>query len=268
MTRSYDFYHPLLAPCRECEYLVSETTARMIRQHLQAHAQLDPACERTQDGCYPMYSIHFDSPEFRHFEDVVTGVRNHLELRLRYYSENDDSQVFFEVLRRSGLQVLKSRHAVPRLLADRFLESGVLDLSLDRNGCLREFVKHCAEFDGKPVLRIRNMREAWETNGDNPVRISLDTHVQYCIPSNLGLREARPDWNPTSITMTILRIRSTDRQPPWVAAMIQQLRLQPQSISKYAESVNSIMRQSRRAVELVSHVRLNSAWNTARTETG
>ncbi|MFT4538164.1 MAG: hypothetical protein ACI841_001645 [Planctomycetota bacterium] len=92
-------------------------------------------------------------------------------------------------------------------------------------------------------LRLCYWREAWESLGDDPVRITFDTKLEYCLISSKGLFESRPDWRRTPLDgEVILEVKFTDHKPHWVDQMLRRYQLVKLSVAKYAESIDEIKR--------------------------
>ena len=225
----------------ECKYLINEKTAAGIRRYLSTHASLDPFSARREDHRYRVISLYLDSQGLRLYQDTAQGLRNRFKLRLRYYDETGDGPVFMEVKKRSDVIVRKSRELVSRDRANNFLLTGNFDLE-DRHGeDLREFLQRCRDADAWPALRLRYWREAWESRGVDPVRITFDTEVEHCCLSDRGLSESHPDWVVTPLSpKVILEVKFTDLRPHWLNLMLHMFQLDKISVAKYAESIEHI----------------------------
>ncbi len=225
----------------ECKYLIDLRTSAALRHYLSSHAALDPFSARSDDRRYPVSSLYLDTPSLALFGDTAQGVRNRFKLRLRYYAERGDGPVFFEVKKRSDVIVRKSRERVSRAQAEDFLATGRCNGSPDSGADFFEFLDRCRETGALPALRVRYQREAWESLGADPVRITFDTSVQHSIPSHVGLAESRPDWHETSIgAAVILEVKFTDLRPHWLDEMLRTFQLGKVSVAKYALSVEDI----------------------------
>ena len=92
----------------ECKYFVSEERADQIRREIQPFLTLDPFSAQAEDHRYPVYSLYFDSPGLRLYQDTVEGARNRFKLRLRYYDAEATGPVFAEVKKRNDQIVRKA----------------------------------------------------------------------------------------------------------------------------------------------------------------
>lgn len=233
----------------ECKYLVDENKARALRRYLSSHVKLDPYSARSENHRYRVLSLYFDTPSLQLYHDTAQGIRNRYKLRLRYYAENDDGPVFFEVKKRSDVIVRKSRELVKRRQARDFLLTGRFERTALSGDDLNEFLERCRESGAIPALRLRYWREAWESRGVDPVRITFDTELEHCILSERSLVEPRPDWQRTPMSpRVILEVKFTDLRPHWLDQMLHQFELDKVSVAKYAESIDQVRSTGRLGV--------------------
>ncbi len=233
----------------ECKYLIDEFTAAALRRYLASHAKLDPYSAASADHRYRVLSLYLDTPGLRLYRDTAQGVRNRYKLRLRYYAEEGDGPVFFEVKKRADVIVRKSRELMSREQAQDFLLHGSCHRNARNGDDLDQFLDRCREMGAVPALRLRYWREAWESRASDPVRITFDTTVEHCMLSAPGLVETRPAWRRTGFgAPVILEVKFTDLRPRWLDQMLQHFNLDKVSVAKYAESIEEILRAGRLSV--------------------
>lgn len=216
----------------ECKYFVSHARADRIREELKPFLELDPHSARVEDHRYPVYSLYFDSPGFRLYQDTVEGARNRFKLRLRYYDAEGKGPIFCEVKKRNDQIVRKARDP----LSDE-LRASLFDPKQDL--AHTEFHEYCRRLGARPSMQIRYLREAWECRGHTPVRVTFDTKLRYALPVPGKIMEQRGDWTRTPREGVILELKFTERRPPWLAGLIQRFQLDKQSIPKYVMSVDA-----------------------------
>ena len=102
----------------ELKYLVDEAITPALRDFVSSYLELDDYGARRPDMSYPVYSVYLDSDGLETYQAAVNGVRNRFKLRLRYYSDDPDGPVFFEVKAREDNCILKQRCGVRREAAD------------------------------------------------------------------------------------------------------------------------------------------------------
>jgi SPX domain protein involved in polyphosphate accumulation len=226
----------------ECKYFVSEQVASEIRQYVRPFLSLDPFSERSRDHKYSVYSLYFDSPGFRLYQDTIEGARNRFKLRLRYYDELGEGPVFAEVKKRNDQIVRKTRD---RLDVATLAEVGSGQVHAISN----EFMERMMAVGARPTMRIRYRREAWECRGNSPVRVTFDTDLEHSLPTSPGLRDACPAWQTTPLDGIVLEIKFTQLRPLWLNHMIAHFQLDKQSIAKYVMSVD----RARDSGEIMHH---------------
>lgn len=216
----------------ECKYFVSEERARQIRQEIRPFLSLDPFSAQAEDHRYPVYSLYFDSPGLRLYQDTVEGARNRFKLRLRYYDAEATGPVFAEVKKRNDQIVRKARDPID--------QEALRALGASKQDLVRtEFHQHLRQLGARPSLRIRYRREAWECRGQTPVRITFDTQLCHGMPQASDPFGALSDWEVTPLDGVILELKFTERRPPWLASLIHRFQLDKQSIPKYVMSVDA-----------------------------
>src|SRR4029077_20113732 len=105
----------------ELKYLISEDVAGRVRDFVRCYLGIDEYSVGKPDFSYPVHSLYLDSDTLEIYWRTVNGDKNRFKLRLRYYSDNPDTPVFFEIKRRMKDVILKQRggvrqSAVPLLL--------------------------------------------------------------------------------------------------------------------------------------------------------
>jgi hypothetical protein len=91
----------------------------------------------------------------------------------------------------------------------------------------------------RPAVLIRYMRQAFEGDSNNRVRVTFDRELAYKITHLPEVRLGGPGWrrNPFNVNGVILEIKFTGHFPFWLSEMIKYFNLQSRSISKYASSI-------------------------------
>src|SRR5438309_11742856 len=115
----------------ELKYLIPEATSLLVRDFVRSYLGMDEFSVGRPDYSYPVHSLYLDSDDLKLYWRTINGDKNRFKLRLRYYSTNDESPVFFEIKRRMNNCILKQcggfRHdAIESLLTGHFPELGYL----------------------------------------------------------------------------------------------------------------------------------------------
>src|ERR1051325_4010342 len=96
----------------ELKYLIPEETALLVRDFVRSYLQMDEYSVGRPNYSYPVHSLYLDSQQLRLYWDTINGDKNRFKLRLRYYSTNPETPVFFEIKRRMNNCILKQRGGV------------------------------------------------------------------------------------------------------------------------------------------------------------
>jgi hypothetical protein len=221
----------------EIKYLISESQAAAIAQFVRPFMRLDRYCQLQPKRAYPIVSLYLDSDDLQLCRESMTGKKNRFKLRIRSYTDRLDYPRFFEIKRRASTVIIKGRaHVMPENVAS--LVSGRPRLSqVDGDETLKQFMFYMNHINGRPILRTRYMREAFESIVDDSVRVTFDRNLSYNVTSTATVAHDGEGWQPLLSNGVILEIKFTGRYPPWLGRMVKYFNLQQQSISKYAISV-------------------------------
>ena len=226
----------------EMKYIISEEKAVAIARFLRPYLKMDRYSKLQPDGEYPIVSTYLDSPGFQLCRETLEGHKNRFKLRVRGYSDDPESPIFFEIKRRINTVILKSRARVRReylvdLLAGKFLPP-TQNYKTDED-VLRQFQLYMFSLNAKPVTRIRYMREAYEGDGENRVRITFDRDICCNIDDSPVVKLGGIGWRnfSTDIEGVVLEIKFTGRYPAWISQMVECFNLKQGPMSKYASSI-------------------------------
>jgi len=125
---------------------------------------------------------------------------------------------------------------VPILLAGLSLPPQNYTADIDT---INQFQLYMKSIGAKPMVLIRYMRQAFEGNSENRVRVTFDRELAYCITNRPEVRLGGRGWqrNPFTLGGVILEIKFTDRYPAWLSQMAKCFNLQARSISKFGSSI-------------------------------
>jgi hypothetical protein len=193
---------------------------------------------------YPICSLYLDTEDLRFYFQTVAGQKNRFKLRLRTYSDDPQTPVFFEIKERMNNVVRKWRLALAREQTRDFMNHGVNGWLNSSSPTFLEEIEHFASHvnlaGAKPVMRVKYVREAYETHGSTPVRITLDTNLEHVATFDDNVQLEVGPWISTPIEGTILEVKFTERFPQWVHSLAQFAELRQQSIPKYALCVDHL----------------------------
>lgn len=226
----------------ELKYLVSEETARAVRQFVACYLKPDEFAATLPDNAYPVHSLYLDSPDLATYQAVQSGEKNRFKLRIRYYTE-DDASVYFEIKRRTNEVISKMRAKVRRdavrpLLAGEPPRLSHLARPDGRQlGALQEFCRLMHLLRATPRSHVAYTREAWMSPLNNSMRVTFDRAVR-CEPEfGATFRTRMGDSVAPFDARVVLELKFVDRLPNWCGEMVRIFGLVRGGAPKYAQGV-------------------------------
>ncbi len=227
----------------EYKYLIDERKASRVREFVRSHLEPDEYGFDKPDGSYPIHSLYLDSDTLQTYWDTINGNQNRFKLRLRYYDDDANSPVFFEIKRRVNDAILKQRggvrrSAVPQLLSGHLPEpEHLLSAQAKQMVALQRFSQLMLSLNAGPKAHVAYRREAWVSSHDNSVRVTMDRDVRVAPEFSSSLltsleHEVRPFGE-----QVILELKFTGRFPNWFQVLVESFALSRGSAAKYADGV-------------------------------
>ncbi len=233
----------------ELKYIVEESVALSVRDHVSTHLELDEFSARQPIYSYPVHSLYLDSDNLCLYQSTMNSEKNRFKLRLHFYNSDPAAPVFFEIKRRVDNAILKQRGGVKRAAVD-WLLAGHLPAPEHLASkepkhlfALQRFCELMKRLEARPKVHVAYLREAWLPSDGNSVRVTLDRQVRADPEPGgrlcLGLR------NPVLVfdRSVILEIKFTGRFPEWLAEMVRVHNLRPCSAAKYVDGVSRMASQ-------------------------
>jgi len=227
----------------ELKYRLTEELVPPIRDFVSSYLELDDYAAGRPDFSYPVHSVYLDSDDLQTHHASVNGDRNRFKLRLRYYDDQPDTPVFFEVKARADNCILKQRcgvrrKAVPLLVAGQLPDADDLLSKEPRHlVTLQRFSLLLHQLNAKPKAHNSYLREAWVSSQGNAVRVTFDRHI--CLEPFFSAEAVAAMTQPVRPLQgfVVLELKFTARFPNWFRAMVQQFNLMQSSFSKYSGGV-------------------------------
>ena len=227
----------------EYKYLIAESLALRVREFVRCHLEPDEYGATQPDGAYAIHSLYLDSDDLKTYWETVNSNKNRYKLRLRYYDDDPESPVFFEIKRRLNDAILKQRGGVRRsavawLLSGQLPEpEHLLSAQAKQFVALQRFSQIMLGIEARPMAHVAYRREAWVSSRDNSVRVTMDREVRVApaftatLQTDIG-RHVRPFGN-----RVILELKFTDRFPKWFQVLVEAFGLTRGPAAKYAGGV-------------------------------
>ena len=227
----------------EYKYVIDERLALAIRDFVASYLEPDPYGRTQPLYSYPVHSLYLDSPSLRTFQETVNGDRNRFKLRIRYYENQHDTPVYFEIKRRADRVISKKRVMVYRHAAEELVRGflpGFESLAhpvAEQMDALADFTRLVNHLQARPSVHVSYLREAWIADGHNKIRVTLDRNVQ-----SEAQRRVAFDYNFTRPNRVfgdriILELKFTDRFPLWFKELVQVFNLRQGGAAKYVQGV-------------------------------
>ena len=231
-------FHQLQGCRYELKYVISEETARRVREFARCYLRHDQYARADMRYAYPIYSVYLDDPSLSMFHAAMNGHKNRHKLRVRYYDPHPQAPVFFEIKRRVNDVVVKERSLIHRKSASELLlgrcprRDDLVDQDdLDAFWALKRFGELRGALHAVPRINIYYEREAWVKPLDETVRLTIDR--QAAISRFAGNFDS-PRWAHVRMEGAILELKFDDRFPIWMRELVQCCDLWRMPMSKYA----------------------------------
>jgi SPX domain protein involved in polyphosphate accumulation len=205
----------------ELKYVISESRAAAIVQFIEPYLELDRYCREQPDYAYPIVSLYLDSDNLQLCRESLSGLLNRFKLRVRSYSDDSDYPRFFEIKRRANTIIIKSRarvmsQDVAALLSGQYVPP--LQNHEVEADALKQFQLYMKSIVARPKVLVRYMRQAYEGEGENRVRVTFDRQLVYKISSSPEVTLDGGGWQ-HNLDGVILEIKFTGRYPAWLGRM-------------------------------------------------
>lgn len=224
----------------EMKYLISESQAARIRRFIEPYVLLDRHSEFKPNNAYPIVSLYLDSDNMQLCRESIEGKKNRFKLRVRNYVDNPDYPLFFEIKRRVGTIIIKSRARIMKASMMPLL-NGTLAPPTDtdiEDENLKQFLLYADTINAGPAIKVRYLRQAFESIADDRVRITFDRDLSCMVTSVPEVQLNGPGWQKLPISGVILEIKFTGSYPAWLDSLTKCFSLRKQSLSKYVNCVN------------------------------
>lgn len=230
--------------CRhELKYHITESTAAAIARYVGHFLEMDRYSKLQRRGDYPIVSLYLDSEDKQLCRESLRGHKNRFKLRIRSYTDEPEYPRFFEIKRRLNTIIMKSRtrvmdRDVPNLLVGLPLPPQKFKADVDT---INQFQLYMNSIRARPAVLVRYMRQAFEGDSNNRVRVTLDRELAYKITTKPEVRLGGSGWqrNPFTVNGVVLEIKFTGHFPAWLSQMVKYFNLRQRSISKYASSIEN-----------------------------
>lgn len=227
----------------ELKYRIDENMALAVRDFVSGYLECDPNGVGKPNLSYPVHSVYLDSDDLYLRHTTLNGDKNRFKLRVRFYDDDLEAPVWFEIKRRIDQVIAKQRGGVRRNAVAQILagQPPCAEQMADEHprslAAVREFSRLMNRLAAKPKAHVAYLREAWINPDNNTVRVTLDRAV-LCEPKSEAKVATQMD-DPFNVFghEVILELKFTDRFPDWFRDMTRVFHLTPCGAAKYADGV-------------------------------
>lgn len=221
---------PLALPAFEVKFVLSEDQARAVENRLQPRLSLDPYADPALGNAYRITSIYFDTPTF----DVYRRQPGHRSRKYRVRRYGSAPVAFLERKSKKGQRVRKRRVSVP--LDEVHGVFQVPSESWPGSWFSRQIAKRAL----RPVCRVTYERTAYiGSSATGPIRLTFDRSARGLVADGLPL-DLFDDGRPLLNDVVIVEFKFLSAMPLVFKEAIEDVRLTPQSSSKYRRCVDVV----------------------------
>ncbi|MBI3876580.1 MAG: polyphosphate polymerase domain-containing protein [Verrucomicrobia bacterium] len=228
----------------ELKYIVPEYVAQSIRLHIGSYLDLDDYGKGKPHNSYLINSLYLDSDALSLYWHTINGNKNRFKLRLRFYDNDPESPVYFEIKRRMNDAILKQRGGVRRKAVDYVLDGHLpkpehlLKLNNAKElVALQRFSATMKRYRAKPKALVQYLREAWVSPNDNSLRVTFDRQVLISPEQTTRLEPVPIDPKCVFGKEVIVELKFTGRFPDWLREMVRIFGLTRTTAAKYADGI-------------------------------
>ena len=228
---------------REIKYVIPEDTALKVRSYLSSYLDPDENAVGKVDNSYDVQSLYLDSNQLMTYHAEANGDRNRFKLRIRYYDDDPESPVYFEIKRRINEGIVKQRARVRREAVKQLLVGAspsrehLFSWNPQHWSDLLDFWELVERLQAAPRLHNAYLREAYVSPGKGAVRVTLDRNVRVEPEFGGDLTSKFRKASEIFAGVVILELKFTERMPTWLIEMVRGFDLKSTGAAKYGGGV-------------------------------
>jgi SPX domain protein involved in polyphosphate accumulation len=135
--------------------------------------------------------------------------------------------------------ILKDRARLPKTSFSDIIRAYRIPKDLHKKDIevLHQFLFYLQMLQARPVVWVRYMRQAFEDDSCNRVRITFDRELSFKTVDAPVITTNGSGWQRIPMDFVILEIKFTNQYPAWLSDMVKIFDLKQTAMSKYVSSV-------------------------------
>jgi hypothetical protein len=209
----------------EKKYLFTEDKFNLLFQKIEPYMSID------KFGLHTICNIYYDTETFDLIRNSIEKPTYKEKLRLRSYGiPEDDSKVFLEIKKKYGRTVFKRRISLSLKEAEDYLELGIKPKTDSQ--IMREIDYFIKLYNPTKKVFIAYDRVALYGKEDESLRITFDIDIRSRT-HDLDLRKGDFGKAIYNCSGYLMEIKTSSTLPLWLARILSELEIYPDSFSKY-----------------------------------
>ena len=243
----------------EFKYVLQEARACAVADFVSSYLRPSPHNGSGPIRGHPVISLYLDSPDLFFFRQAITGHKNRMKLRIRFYDDEWKRPAFLEIKRRVSDVICKdramiSREGVRKILAAGwpsrpfFADSADLSHGKRRQDVNADFWGFANKVRARGMIYISYYREIYEALDDEELRVTFDRQIRGSRYDGSGeLHVPKRGWQPYLAPFlapfppdgVVLELKFDNRAPRWMLDLVKVFNLQQTPVCKYSACINA-----------------------------
>jgi len=195
---------------------------------------------------YNVFSIYFDTDNFRFYREKIEGLEKRVKFRIRSYKKNQDDDslrgLFLEIKAKENLTIIKDRVFLPHDTCSRLISNNIDVENLSDfadHYVVKKFIYYHKRWHIKPVAAIQYKRLPLMLKHYHNFRITFDHSIKCKDASMLNMDFSTADYCLPN-RLVVLEVKFNNKMPLWLMNCIKHHNLTQRRISKYALAIKHL----------------------------
>ncbi len=220
----------------EFKYILQKDLADCLIPQLLKYMALDEYAN--DEEYYEVHSLYFDTPRLKNYYEKIHGVLNRKKPRIRLYHKEleKNTNVFFEIKRRSGEIILKDRAITSVEDLQNFPNNPCFLLQDDQRdqAFFNEFIFDHYHLGMMPMVLVSYKRKPFFSKFTRNFRVTFDYDMHAAKPKGIDFMADYISFSPEKV---IMEVKFNGKMPLWFSEIIEMYGLEKVSFSKYCGAI-------------------------------